>query len=119
MLLHMLIFEDKKQTKNKKTNKKYYRTLSYFLNNVGSHAKSQPLLSTNEKKHKMSVRTFLPRALQLFHSHLLDMRLVIANSALRTSLAIYHLISNARSWIIIFKYQYKVYMYAYIYMYKL
>ena len=34
----------------------------------------------------------------LFHSRLLDMRLVIANSALRTSLAIYHLISNARSW---------------------
>ena len=35
---------------------------------------------------------------QLFHSHLLDMRLAIANSALRASLAIYHLISNARSW---------------------
>ena len=35
---------------------------------------------------------------QLFHSPLLDMRLVIANSALRASLAIYHLISNARSW---------------------
>ena len=35
---------------------------------------------------------------QLFHLHLLDMRLVIANSALRASLAIYHLISNARSW---------------------
>ena len=27
-----------------------------------------------------------------------EFRLVIANSALRTSLAIYHLISNARSW---------------------
>ena len=35
---------------------------------------------------------------QLFHSRLLDVRLVIANSALRASLAIYHLISNARSW---------------------
>ena len=35
---------------------------------------------------------------QLFHSRLLDTRLVIANSALRASLAIYHLISNARSW---------------------
>ena len=35
---------------------------------------------------------------QLFHSRLLDMRLVIANSALRASLAIYHLISNALSW---------------------
>ena len=35
---------------------------------------------------------------QLFHSRLLDMRLVIGNSALRASLAIYHLISNARSW---------------------
>ena len=35
---------------------------------------------------------------QLFHSRLLDMTLVIANSALRASLAIYHLISNARSW---------------------
>ena len=35
---------------------------------------------------------------QLFHSRLLDMRLVIANSVLRASLAIYHVISNARSW---------------------
>ena len=35
---------------------------------------------------------------QSLHSRLLDMRLVIANSALRASLAIYHLISNARSW---------------------
>ena len=35
---------------------------------------------------------------QLFHSRLLDMRLVIANSAPRASLAIYHLISNVRSW---------------------
>ena len=35
---------------------------------------------------------------QSFHSRLLDMRLVIANSALRASLASYHLISNARPW---------------------
>ena len=35
---------------------------------------------------------------QLFHSRLLDMRLVIVNAALRAMLAIYHLISNARSW---------------------
>ena len=35
---------------------------------------------------------------QLFHSCLLDMRLVIVNAALRAMLAIYHLISNARSW---------------------
>ena len=42
-----------------------------------------------------SLRNFIK---QLFHSRLLDMRLVIANSALRASLAIYHLISNARSW---------------------
>ena len=35
---------------------------------------------------------------QLFYSSLLDMRLVIANSAPRASLTIYHLISNARSW---------------------
>ena len=35
---------------------------------------------------------------QLFHERTLDMRLVIANSALRTSLAIYHLVSNSRSW---------------------
>ena len=35
---------------------------------------------------------------QLFHLCFLDMRLVIANPALRASLAIYHLISNARSW---------------------
>ena len=32
----------------------------------------------------------------LYHSHLLDMRLVIANSALHVSLGIYHLIANAR-----------------------
>ena len=35
---------------------------------------------------------------QLFHLRLLYMRLVIANSALRASLAIYHLMSNAHSW---------------------
>ena len=35
---------------------------------------------------------------QLFHSRLLDMRVVIANEARTASLAIYHLISNARSW---------------------
>ena len=35
---------------------------------------------------------------QLFHSRLLDMRLVTPNLALRASLAIYHLLSNARSW---------------------
>ena len=34
---------------------------------------------------------------QLFHSHLLDMRLVIANLALRASLAIYNLIFDVRS----------------------
>ena len=32
---------------------------------------------------------------QLFHSRVLGMRLVIANSALRASLAIYHPISNS------------------------
>ena len=35
---------------------------------------------------------------QLFHLQLLDTRLVIAKSALRASLALYHIISNARSW---------------------
>ena len=35
---------------------------------------------------------------KLFHSRFLDMRLVITNSALRATLAIYYLISNARSW---------------------
>ena len=35
---------------------------------------------------------------QLFHSRLLDIRLVIANLALRASLAIYHLLSKTRSW---------------------
>ena len=35
---------------------------------------------------------------QLFHSRLLDMKLVIANLALGASLAIYHLISNKREW---------------------
>ena len=34
---------------------------------------------------------------QLFYLHLLD-EMIIANSALRFSLAIYHLISNSRSW---------------------
>ena len=45
--------------------------------------------------HFWSLRNLIK---QLFHSRLLDMRLVIANSALRASLAIYHLVSNARSW---------------------
>ena len=40
----------------------------------------------------------LGNLIKLFHSRLLDMRLIIANEALRASLAIYHLISNARSW---------------------
>ena len=35
---------------------------------------------------------------QLFHLHLLDMRLVIATKACSAELAIYHLISNAHSW---------------------
>ena len=35
---------------------------------------------------------------ELFHERALDMRLVIGNSALPASLAIYHLISNAPSW---------------------
>ena len=35
---------------------------------------------------------------QLFYLRLMDTRLVIANSALRASLAIYYLISNAHSW---------------------
>ena len=35
---------------------------------------------------------------QLFQSRLLDLRLVIANLALRASLAIYHFMSNAHSW---------------------
>ena len=34
-----------------------------------------------------------------FHLHLLDTRLIIANSVLRALLAIYHLISDVRSWI--------------------
>ena len=47
----------------------------------------------------ISKHTSVPNLIkQLFHSRLLDMRLVIANSALWASLAIYHLISNARSW---------------------
>ena len=54
----MLIFGNKKQTSQK------LLLNNYFFNNVWSHAKSQPLLSTNEKKRKMSVRAFLPRALQ-------------------------------------------------------
>ena len=47
---------------------------------------------------------------QLIYSGLLDMRLVIANLALRASLVIYHLISNARSWN-------NCYIYIYIYIY--
>ena len=38
---------------------------TYFLNNVESHAKNQPLLGTNEKRPKMSVNMFFPGALQL------------------------------------------------------
>ena len=38
---------------------------------------------------------------QLFHSRLLDMTLVIANSALQASLAIYHLISKRARGIIV------------------
>ena len=40
----------------------------------------------------------LNKTILLFHSCLLDMRLVIANSALGASLAICHLISNELSW---------------------
>ena len=47
---HTLILGNQKQTSQKK---KLWNT--YFLNNVRSHAKSQPLLSTNEKTPKMSV----------------------------------------------------------------
>ena len=36
-----------------------------LFRSVGSHAKNQPLLGKNEKRPKMSVRTFLPGALQL------------------------------------------------------
>jgi len=57
--LHTLILGNKKQTSQKKIEN------TYFLNNVGSHAKNQPLLGTNEKRPKVSVRTFLPGALQL------------------------------------------------------
>ena len=35
---------------------------TYFPNNVGSHAKNQPLLGTNEKRPKMSVETFFSRS---------------------------------------------------------
>ena len=35
---------------------------------------------------------------QLFHSGLLDVQLVAAISALRASIAIYHLISSKRKW---------------------
>ena len=40
---------------------------TYFLNNVGSQAKSQQLLSTNENTPKMSVRVFLRRVLPLLY----------------------------------------------------
>ena len=33
----------------------YVNYFTYFLNNVGSHAKNQPLLGKNEKRPKMSV----------------------------------------------------------------
>ena len=46
-LWYMLIFENKRQTSQKYYSNNY---ITYFLNNVGSHAKTQPLLSTNEKK---------------------------------------------------------------------
>ena len=55
---------------------RFFARISYFLN-------------------FWSLRNFIT---QLFHSRLLDTRLVIANSTLRASLAIYRLTSNARSW---------------------
>ena len=65
----MLIFGNKRQTSQKCYSNNYINFYTYFLNNVGSHAKTQPraLLSTKlmKKKTKMSVRKFLPRALQL------------------------------------------------------
>ena len=68
------------------------------------------LLGTDNVRGQISEHIFAPNGdyclyilgafliKQLFHSRLLDMRLVIANSALRASLAIYYLISNAHSW---------------------
>ena len=53
---------------------------------------SASFLNLNKNLAKPKVENLIK---QLFHSRLLDMRLVIA---LRASLAIYHLISNARSW---------------------
>ena len=43
-------------------------------------------------------KTNLWQIKKLFHSRLLDMRLVMANSALDASLAIYHSTSNVHSW---------------------
>ena len=61
----------------------------------GSHINFRSFLKLKENLSKPKVQNLIK---QLFHSPLLDTRLVKANSALRTSLAIYHLVSNAGSW---------------------
>ena len=60
IFLQTLILGNKKHTSQKKN---IWNT--YFLLNVGSHAKNQPLLGTNGKTPKMSVSTFLRGALVL------------------------------------------------------
>jgi len=56
----MLVFGNKKQT-----SQKYYRTL-IFLIMLGYMQKASHFSAQMKKKRKMLVRTFLPRALQLF-----------------------------------------------------
>ena len=61
----------------------------------GNHITFRSFLKLKYNLAKPKVENLIK---QLFHSSLLDTRLVIANLALYPSLAIYHLVSNAGSW---------------------
>ena len=77
-------------TRNASLRKCGHEIMSFRRPEVSSP--SARFLNLNKNLAKPKVENLIK---QLFHSRLLDMRLVIA---LRASLAIYHLISNARSW---------------------
>ena len=61
------------------------------------NALRQLLQSRKKASNSQKFRIWWDLSKKLFHSHLLNTRLVIANSALRDSLIIHHLISNEQS----------------------
>ena len=76
-------------------------TLGYQLKLIYRNELISKLIASSvaTRMHCPSVQNWMTILIKrLFHSRLLDVRLVIANSTLRASLAICHLISNARSW---------------------